>query len=296
MSIGPAAWAAIAAHIATVTGRPFTPVAPPRPVGGGCISAAARLSDGTRTFFVKTHSGQALAMFEAEAAGLAELAAAAALRVPEPVCCGCTGATAYLVLEHLDLGGPARGASAGRRLARLHRSTAPRFGWSQDNFIGSTPQINTPTADWTAFWREHRLGAQLALAGRNGYGRALGDAGARLLDALDALLPQAPQPSLLHGDLWGGNLGWLPDGEPAVYDPAVYFGDREADLAMTELFGGFGDDFYAAYREAWPLDPGYRVRKTLYNLYHILNHLNLFGTGYLGRARTMIDQLLAEVR
>jgi protein-ribulosamine 3-kinase len=116
------------------------------------------------------------------------------------------------------------------------------------------------------------------------------------LAGLPALLDHGPAPSLLHGDLWTGNLGYLPDGTPAVFDPAVYYGDREADLAMSELFGGFGRDFYAAYRDAWPLDAGYGTRKTLYNLYHILNHLNLFGGGYLGQARAMIDRLLAEIR
>jgi fructosamine-3-kinase len=178
----------------------------------------------------------------------------------------------------------------------LHRQGSPSFGWHRDSHIGSTPQPNTPTTDWAAFWRDQRLGFQLHLAAANGYARTLQPAADRLLADLEALLSHRPAPSLLHGDLWGGNLGFLRDGEPVIYDPAVYYGDREADLAMTELFGGFGGDFYAAYREAWPLDPGYGVRKTLYNLYHILNHLNLFGSGYLGQARGMIDRLLAEIR
>ena len=289
-------WTLIARHIAAATGRPFAPTAAPRPVGGGCINAAAILGDGERAFFVKTNAAARLGMFEAEAAGLAELAAARALRVPTPVCWGATDALSYLVLERLALDGPSRGAVAGRQLAALHRSTAPTFGWSRDNFIGSTHQVNTPSEDWVDFWRDRRLGAQLALAARNGHARALQDAGERLGAALGTLLNHGPRPSLLHGDLWGGNLGYLPDGQPVIFDPAVYYGDREADLAMTELFGGFGADFSAAYREAWPPAPGYGVRKTLYNLYHILNHLNLFGSGYLGQARGMIDRLLAEVR
>ena len=235
-------------------------------------------------------------MFEAEAAGLAELAAPGAIRVPAPICWGLAGRRSFLVLEHLALGGPTRGAAAGRQLATLHRTTTPTFGWSRDNFIGSTPQPNPQTPDWVAFWRDQRLGFQLELAARNGYARDLQRTGERLRADLGTLLNHRPRPALLHGDLWGGNLGWLPDGAPVIYDPAVYYGDREAELAMTELFGGFGSDFYAAYREAWPLDPGYPVRKTLYNLYHILNHLNLFGAGYLGQARGMIDRLLAELR
>ncbi|WP_295454408.1 fructosamine kinase family protein [uncultured Thiodictyon sp.] len=289
-------WAVIAQHIASATGQPFAPTAAARPVGGGCINDAVILTAGERSYFVKTNAAARHTMFEAEAAGLAELAAAGALRVPAPVCWGQTATRNFLVLERLELGGPTRGATAGRQLAELHRSGSATFGWSRDNFIGATPQSNTPSHDWAAFWRDQRLGFQLELAARNGYARGLQDAGEQLRCDLDAVLTHRPQPALLHGDLWGGNLGWLPDGAPVIFDPAVYYGDREADLAMTELFGGFGADFYAAYREAWPLDPGYTVRKTLYNLYHILNHLNLFGSGYLGQARGMIDRLLAEVR
>jgi protein-ribulosamine 3-kinase len=288
-------WAAIAAHIATATGQPFTP-RPPRPVGGGCINSAVILSDAERTFFVKTNTAERLPMFEAEAAGLAELAASGALRVPAPVCHGRTATLGYLVLERLDLGGPTRGALAGRQLAALHRTLAPTFGWPRNNHIGATPQPNTPTTDWVTFWRDQRLGHQLTLAAANGYGQVLQRGGEQLLLVLDQLIGHRPEPSLLHGDLWGGNLGYLRDGTPVIYDPAVYYGDREADLAMTELFGGFDADFYAAYREAWPLPPGYRVRKTLYNLYHVINHLNLFGGGYLSQARAMIERLLAEVR
>ena len=292
-------WASIADHIGQATGQAFKPQRPQR-VGGGCINATTILRDGTRGYFVKINGHERLAMFEAEAAGLAELAAAGALRVPEPICWGQTSAHSYLVLELLELGGPARtppsSTTAGRQLAALHRTSTECFGWPRDNYIGSTPQVNRPSHDWVGFWRDQRLGYQLELAARNGYGRGLQGAGERLLTDLDRLLPHHPRPSLLHGDLWGGNLGYLPNGQPVIYDPAVYYGDREADLAITELFGGFGADFYAAYREAWPLDPGYGVRKTLYNLYHILNHLNLFGVGYLGQARDMIDRLLAEVR
>ena len=178
----------------------------------------------------------------------------------------------------------------------MHRTTRAEFGWVRDNTIGATPQPNTPDPDWVRFWARQRLGFQLALAARNGHGGALQRLGETLLGRLPDLLDHAPAPSLLHGDLWGGNLGYMRDGEPVIYDPAVYYGDREADLAMTELFGGFGGDFYAAYREAWPLDPGYASRRDLYNLYHVLNHLNLFGGGYLGQALNLLGRLLAQVR
>jgi fructosamine-3-kinase len=285
----------IASHIASVTGRPFR-IRRQQSVGGGCINRAVVLADDARAYFVKLNSVDRLAMFEAESEGLAALREAEAIRVPEPVCTGITGAQSYLAMEHVDLTGRLDGAQAGRVLACLHRCTATDFGWHRENTIGSTPQHNTRSRDWVAFWRERRLGFQLDLAARNGYGRALLDSGERLMSVLDGLIGHRPVASLLHGDLWGGNIGASRDGEPVIFDPAVYFGDRETDLAMTELFGGFGSDFYAAYREAWPLPPEYATRKTLYNLYHVLNHLNLFGGGYLTQAKGMMDRLVASTR
>ena len=177
----------------------------------------------------------------------------------------------------------------------MHRTTRPQFGWWRDNTIGSTPQINTEEHDWIAFFREHRLHYQLELTATHGNTRLL-RAGEKLLEALPAFYSDyTPPASLLHGDLWGGNHGQLRDGTPVIFDPAVYYGDREADLAMTELFGGFSFSFYAAYNEAWPLDAGYRVRRELYNLYHVLNHFNLFGGGYAGQAEGMIGRLVSEV-
>ncbi|MFN3750237.1 MAG: fructosamine kinase family protein [Thiobacillus sp.] len=288
--------AALADAIAAATGKPFAPQST-RTAHGGDISDAFTLSDGTRSFFVKTQPAARLDMFEAEAAGLAELAAAQAVRVPAVIACGNAAGRAYLVLEALPLGGRGDAALLGRQLAQQHRTSAAHFGGTRDNWIGSTPQPNGWLDDWVAFWRVRRLGHQLELAAQNGYGGALQRDGDALLARLDGFFSAyRPQPSLLHGDLWGGNHGFLDDGTPVIFDPAVYYGDRECDLAMSELFGGFAPAFHAAYREAWPLDAGYAVRKTLYNLYHILNHANLFGGGYAAQAQRMIGGLLAEAR
>jgi protein-ribulosamine 3-kinase len=269
-----------------------------RSLGGGCINTALLLSNGTYSYFVKLNRAELLPMFEAEAAGLNELAATGTLRVPRPLCTGVYEDRAFLAMEYLDLGGRSAGgeARAGQLLAAMHRTTGDTFGWVRDNTIGSSPQSNKRDPDWVRFWAEQRLGYQLGLAARNGHRGVLQRDGEALIDRLPALLDHHPIPSLLHGDLWGGNMAFVSNGEPAIFDPAVYFGDREADLAMTELFGGFGSDFYAAYREAWPLDAGYGVRRNLYNLYHILNHLNIFGGGYQGQALNLMGRLLAQVR
>ncbi|SDX72716.1 Fructosamine-3-kinase [Allochromatium warmingii] len=286
-------WTHIAAQLSAATGIPVH-IQRQRPIGGGCINRAALIDDGSRTWFVKLNSRDRVTMFEAEAAGLSALAAAHAFRVPEPICVGVTADESFLVLERLDLSGRLDSVRVGQQLAALHRHTADRYGWHRDNTIGSTPQLNTLHPDWASFWRDCRLAPQLIRAAANGYHGRLQRSGERLLSQLAVFLDHRPPASLLHGDLWGGNIGATAAGEAVIFDPAVYHGDREADLAMTELFGGFDASFQAAYREAWPLDPAYRTRKQLYNLYHILNHLNLFGGGYLEQAQSMMDSVLAE--
>lgn len=244
--------------------------------------------------FLKTGPPAALTMFEAEADGLRELRSANVIRVPEVIDCGIFDGESYLAIERLPLE-PATASverSLGRQLAALHRQVSDRFGWFRDNTIGLTFQRNTPADDWVDFFRAHRLGAQLELAAVNGYGGELQGLGVRLMDELPALfLDYEPAASLLHGDLWAGNWGNVA-GEPVIFDPAVYYGDRESDIAMTMLFGGFGKEFYDAYAASWPMKPGHERRIRLYQLYHVLNHLNLFGRSYLGQALQLIRAVL----
>src|SRR3569833_273739 len=175
------------------------------------------------------------------------------------------------------------------------RCIGARYGWHRDNTIGTTPQCNETSDDWVTFWRERRLRFQLQCAAARGCGAALWQKGERLLEKVDALLlGLVPAPSLLHGDLWSGNFAILESGVPGIFDPAVYYGDRETDLAMTELFGCYSREFYEAYHAHYPLADGYPLRKILYFLYHVLNHYNLFGGGYAGQAGRMIDRLLSE--
>jgi fructosamine-3-kinase len=263
-------------------------------LGGSALNATWRLDAPGSVWFVKVSRADRLPMLEAEAEGLALLAASGAVRVPRPLACGSDGTHAFLALEWLDIGAGGHDATLGRALAALHRHTASRFGWHRDNTIGTTPQLNAWHDDWAAFFAACRLRPQLEWVRERGFPRAAQDAGARLADAVPRLLAgHRPVPSLLHGDLWSGNAGALATGEPVLFDPAVHYGDREADLAMTELFGGFGRAFYAAYEDAWPLPPGYARRRQLYNLYHVLNHANLFGGGYVAQAQRMIGELLA---
>lgn len=287
-------WNDIAAAISEAVGARFEP-ATVSEIGGGCINRAARLADDRRSYFVKINDRASLPMFEAERDGLDEIGAPAVLRVPRPVTSGVAGGMAYLVLEFIPMSRVSGEGWVllGERLAALHRTSASAFGWHRDNTIGSTPQVNDWTADWLAFWRTNRLGFQLDLAVENGLNDSTIRAGRRLMERLEGLfVGYEPLPSLLHGDLWGGNVAACDGGEPVLFDPAVYYGDREADIAMSELFGRFDPGFYEAYRNAWPLDSGHAERKTLYNLYHVLNHFNLFGGGYGGQAGAMIDRLL----
>ncbi|MGB8699264.1 MAG: fructosamine kinase family protein [Thermosynechococcaceae cyanobacterium] len=285
-------WDRIQQHIQSVTGMPCQRLEH-RLVGGGCINQAYCLTDGDQSYFVKLNQASQVGMFEAEALGLQEMVAANGIRVPRPLCWGVAADRSYIAMEWLDLGrgSPEHWSEMGRGLAQLHRATTSHgFGWQQPNTIGATPQINPWTSDWATFFRERRIGYQLQLAQRRG-GRL------RWADALLAAIPQLltghnPEPSLVHGDLWSGNAAFTPEGEPVIFDPAVYYGDREVDLAMTELFGGFPAAFYQGYQAAWPLAPGYEQRKVLYNLYHILNHFNLFGGSYGNQAEGMIQTLL----
>lgn len=267
-------------------------------LGGGSISRAFRLQTDQGRYFLKLHGAAHHAMFEAEADGLAALARCPGVRIPRVVATGICHRSAYLLLEHIELRPLARDASrrAGRALADLHRVTGPRFGWTRDNFIGSTPQPNAEDDDWPHFFAHRRLAPQLDLARRQGVtGRVIAD-GERLLEKLPALFAgDAPVPSLLHGDLWSGNAALDETGTLTLFDPAVHYGDRESDLAMMHLFGGFPADLLAAYDEAWPLADGFAPRRTLYQLYHVLNHLNLFGAGYQAQAERMLRSLLTEI-
>ena len=224
--------------------------------------------------FLKEGAAERADAFAAEADGLEALRPH--IRVPRVLDRGVKDGRAFILLEQLDLKRGGDYAQLGRMLAALHRQTGPRFGWHRDNYIGLAPQQNSWCDDWSDFWRERRLRPQAERAGVQ-------------ID-LDRIELHQPQPSLLHGDLWNGNAGFTPAG-PVVYDPAVYYGDREADLAMTELFGGFPRAFYDAYNELFPLPEGYERRKHLYNLYHLLNHLNLFGGGYLGQVKSSLRLL-----
>lgn len=287
--------AALAAALGGALGGRVEP-APAAEVHGGCINRCWRWETSSGPVFVKEAPADRLEMLEAERHGLLELRSAEAIRVPEPLAAGAVEGSAFLALEWIDFG-PSTTASderLGEQLAALHRHRADRYGLDRDNTIGSTPQPNAWGDDWVRFLRERRLGFQLQLAAANGYGDRLQERGQRLLACLEVFFATyRPAPSLLHGDLWGGNRATDTAGQPVIYDPAVYYGDREADIAMTRLFGGFGPRFYSAYVATWPLDQAAGTRRDLYNLYHVLNHLNLFGGSYRAQAEAMIDRLLA---
>lgn len=289
---------AIAREIGAQLGGACAPE-PQEAVSGGSISRCYRWRCGDTPLFVKVADHRGAAGLLAESAGLVLLGEANAVRIPRVLARGTAGRSAFLALEWIESRPAGRIAEhrLGEQLAAQHQVTAAQFGLADDNFIGRTRQPNGWVADWAEFFRERRLRHQLALAVQNGFGELLETPGARLLESVDRLLAgHRPQASLLHGDLWAGNRLADEREAPVIFDPAVYYGDREADLAMTRLFGGFGRAFYDAYRDAAPLPAGHAVRAELYNLYHVLNHANLFGGGYARQARASIDRLLAEVR
>ena len=263
-------------------------------IGGGCINEAYRICGDDSEYFVKINQASKLSMFEAEMDGLNAMLESASISVPKPILCQQDRQHAYLVMEYIELGGSGDAYLMGQQLATMHQHKTDTFGWHRDNTIGSTLQINSPSSNWIDFWRKQRLGYQIELAASRGIGERVVSLCTQLADRLeDFFRDYHPQPSLLHGDLWSGNAAFRSTGEPVIFDPACYFGDREADLAMTELFGGFGAEFYRGYNDIWPVDEGYEIRKVLYNQYHILNHFNLFGGSYGSQALRMTEKLLA---
>lgn len=293
-------WQKILDHITQVTGRNLQVISQ-KSIGGGCINQVYALQTDLHTYFVKLNHQSLEEMFIAEALGLQQMQTTSTIRVPQVICHGTTDNQAYLVLEWLDLSNLAANHSQswqlmGAKLAAMHQFSVANlglqrgFGWSKDNTIGSTPQINPWTASWADFFAQHRIGYQLQLAKRKG-GNFPATQQVVEVVAL-ALSNHHPQPSLVHGDLWGGNAAFIKHGEPVIFDPATYIGDREVDLAMTKLFGGFPQEFYQEYHRVFPLASGSEKREIIYNLYHILNHFNLFGGSYQSQANQMIEKIV----
>ncbi|MDJ0746207.1 MAG: fructosamine kinase family protein [Xenococcaceae cyanobacterium MO_167.B27] len=286
-------WQTIAKEISKATGKEFE-VKETRSVGGGCINQGYKIQSLDRQYFVKLNQASLVEMFVAEALGLKQMHQTQTLTIPYPVCWGTVGNSCYIVLEWLELGGRSNSeawSKMGRQLAQMHQQgTSSRFGWKMNNTIGSTPQINTWMDNWGDFFAEQRIGYQLRLAKTRGGN--FPDTNQVIAAVKEHLADREPVASIVHGDLWSGNASVTVEGEPVIFDPATYYGDRETDIAMTELFGGFPQSFYQGYNQQWELDPGYQKRKNIYNLYHILNHFNLFGGGYGSQANSMIRKIL----
>ena len=268
-------------------------------VSGGCIADSRKLMlESGKVYFLKQLRVSSVRAFDAEESGLEELRKSSTVNVPEVVCKG----SDFLLLQWIEAGYSRSSSSMellGRQFAELHRYRGKKFGFSEDNLLGDSTQSNKPSKEgslnWAAFYAENRLEFQTSLAVKKGY------ATPELRNLMENLIKKFPdlisgteeEPSLLHGDLWSGN--YLIDGKgiPWLIDPAVYYGHREADLAMTSLFGGFPNSFYSAYKSAYPIAPGYSEREPLYQLYHLLNHLNLFGTGYYGQVISILRRYAA---
>lgn len=262
-----------------------------RPVAGGdiCDSYTVANANGSR-YFVKFHSS--LDLLECEFRNL-QLLAATPMVTPVPIDCVRLSDSAALVLEYLEFGGRADESRLGELLASVHREQEPhgRYGLDYDNFIGHSRQENSWFDSWKHFWWQCRLEPQLAMAARNGHKLSVPQV--RIKEAvMTRLAEHRPPASLLHGDLWGGNKGYLADGRPVIFDPACYYGDRETDLGFTRVFGGFSPEFYRSYQRAWSLPDGWQIREPVYNLYHMLNHLNLFGRGYLPQVERLCKELI----
>lgn len=263
------------------------------PLSGGSINQAFRLETNSGNFFMKYNRASAYpAMFEQEARGLALLHAAREIRVPEVIASGEDGTYSFLILEYLDSAAKTNSfwEDFGRKLAALHAHKGERFGLDHDNYIGSLNQYNERYERWTDFFREKRLLVQMEMASGSGLlPKHTRQAFETLINRLDNIFPEEP-PSLIHGDLWSGNYMVDDKGEACIIDPAVYYGSREMDIGMSRLFGVFGSEFYEAYNETWPMEPGWRERIEICNLYPLMVHVNLFGSGYLGSVESILKR------
>lgn len=266
-----------------------------RPIAGGDINEAFRVSTPDGDFFLKTNSIPiALQMFTAEAKGLTLLSTTNSIRVPTVLDIGMEEGTGFLLLTYHQQANRPRDfwELFGRGLAELHRTTAPKFGLDEDNFIGTLPQRNCAHDTWISFYIEERLLPQLEIAMATGkLQSADNEAFEQFFKRLGEIFPTEP-PSLIHGDLWSGNFLCTAEGTPMIFDPAVSFSHREMDLAMTRLFGGFDRDFYRSYEAASPLAPGFEQRLPAYQLYYLMVHVNLFGGGYVRSVRSVLKQFI----
>ena len=287
-------WTQICERLSATLGNNYT-YQHHKSVAGGCINRSYRLETNRGCFFVKTNSAKSLDLFKAETKGLEAIRNSKSVRCPHFLYYGIVKGNSVLVLEYISMkkGNDYGMQLLGQQLALMHQTTQDYFGLAIDNHIGETPQPNTPDNNWVTFFKKHRLSHQFNLCQRKG----LAIQGTqKLIENLEYFFADyTPAPSLLHGDLWGGNIGFDSDGSPVIFDPACYFGDREADLAFTEMFGGFTRAFYESYSKDYPLDSGYVVRKRIYNLYHELNHYYLFGGGYGIQAQETIHFLLKQI-
>lgn len=262
-------------------------------VSGGCINQALHCQTNLgMPFFVKLNSATKARMFESEAIALKTLEQSKTVLVPKAIATGKAGSQAFLILNYLTLESLRDGFLFGQQLARMHQHTSQQFGFEADNFIGATPQQNAWHDNWYEFFMTQRLQYQLDLLPVSSVNLELRDSWPDFVNACDKLFSKhAPEASLLHGDLWQGNVGQV-GAEICLFDPATYYGDHEADLAMLELFGAPGDNFYRGYESITKISDGYSKRRTFYNLYHVLNHSNLFGNSYSMQALGMVQQII----
>lgn len=290
-------WTLLSEAISQARQTPFNIVSASE-LSGGDIHQAYRLHTADGDYFLKLNQLNYAPLLQTEANSLKALAATNSINMPTVIAQGILPAQnpqAWLLLDYFELSHKGDEAQRGKDLALLHHQINPdhQFGWFEDNYIGHTLQQNTWQSSWVTFYGQHRLLPQLKLAAKNQAPKALIAEGVKLIKKLPIFFENyTPEASLLHGDLWAGNSGFTQSGDPVFFDPASYYGDRETDLAMSELFGGYGTEFYQGYQQVFPLDAGYEQRKALYQLYHLLNHFNLFGKSYLSQVERMIQSLL----